>query len=203
MMRWILAADRLTAASRPTWGWAGQLGLVALGVHLAADRLDDLVGGWLGQLPLAWPSPEVPLSAGTWLAIGLELHVCLWAAWVLLRHRAEPVSTAREWLGRGSVGAVLALVGWGPLAAVGAWVVGMAVEDALAPWLHEAASPVAWIVALAALVRLGGTAWLQVLRRPPERRSWADGLLAAPSVVLITGLAVRHGLPLAPLLEWL
>lgn len=196
MLRWLAATDRLTAASRPAWGWLGELSLVILGVHLAADRLDDVLLGWLAPLQLPWPTPDTPLLMATWAAIAVELLVDIWAAWTLFRSRSEAVTGPNEWLGRASIGNAVAAVAWGPLALVGAWVVAMAVEDLAAPHLGEPALWLSWLVAASIAWRLGWPGWLRVALQGPQPQKRIDGLLAAPLVLVVLALAVRHGLPI-------
>lgn len=196
MLRALLGLDASVAWTRPAWGWVGQLGVVALGIHLAADRVDDVLGRWIGQIPVAWPDPDAPLAVGTWLAVALELIVVGWAAWQRARATAAPVTSAREWRARLSVDALLVPVFWAPVSVAGAWVVGMAVEDFTAPVLLALAHPLAWLVAALVGWRLALTGCLQVIRQAPiPRHRWA-GLAWAPAVLAIAALAVQHGLPL-------
>jgi hypothetical protein len=67
--------DASLAVTRPLWLWLGQVALVVLGTHLAADRMDDDLGRLLAGLPLAWPDPQTPIVAGAWMALGMELAV--------------------------------------------------------------------------------------------------------------------------------
>lgn len=201
MLRWLAGFDRLVSASRPAWGWVGELALVVLGVHLAADRLDDLLLGWVAPLPVAWPTEDFALGLSTWTAVAVELYAVGWAAWTLLRSRAEPVASRRDWLERASVHAVVAPLCWIPLALAGAWVVAMALEDAAVPWVGEPATWAAW--ALAALVawRLGWSGWSRVALRAPVPQKRLDGLFATLPIVLVGALAARYGLPLYTVLE--
>ena len=132
MIRAALAVDRWTARSRPAWSWLGEIALVTLGIHLAADRLDDLMIHGLAGLDLPWPTPEAPLLIATWTAVAVELQVVAWMAWMLWRCRAAPMSSFNEVLSRLSIRTALAPLAWGSLALVGGWVVAMAVEDAIA-----------------------------------------------------------------------
>lgn len=196
MLRWLARLDHLTAASRPAWGWLGELALIVLGIHLAADRLDDRILDLMVPLQLPWPSPEFPLQLATWTAIAVELFVVGWAAWMLVRSRAEPVDGVKEWGRRATLTSLLAPLAWAPLALVGAWVVAMALEDVTAPLLGEPALWLSWVVAGLIAWRLGWSGLVRVLTRPPEPRRRLEGWFAAPAVLLVVGLALRYGLPL-------
>lgn len=195
MLRWLTGLDRLAAASRPAWGWLGELAVVVLGIHLAADRLDDWILAALAPVELPWPSPDFPLQLATWTAVTAELWVAAWAAFMLWRSRNEAVTSAREWAHRASVSSVLAALAWAPLALVGAWVVAMAIEDVTAPLLGTPALWLSWVVAGLIAWRLGLSGWLRVARQAPQPRRRIEGWWLAPPVVLVTVLAVRHGLP--------
>src|SRR5687768_6902799 len=97
MMRFVVRLDALLAASRPLWGWLAEIAVVFLGVHLAADRLDDVLADWIARIHVAWPDPETPLAIATWCAIGVELVVCAWAGVELVRSTAPPAASAKEW----------------------------------------------------------------------------------------------------------
>jgi hypothetical protein len=150
----------------------------------------------MAALPVPWPTPEFPLAAATWSAVGIELFVIAWAGWVLWRHRANPVATTREWFERLSIGSFLAILAWAPLCCVGAWVVAMAVEDQVALYALELAAPAGWCTALIVGWRLGWTGLQRVATRLPQAEHRWQGWMAAPPVLLVTGLALRHGLPI-------
>ena len=129
-------------------------------------------------------------------SVGLEGFVVVWAAWTLWTSSAEPVETTREWAQRQCVGSVTALLAWAPLTVVGAWVVAMAVEDAVAVHALEAARPLGWLVALVVGWRLGWSGIRRVTTRTPVPESRLQGAWAALPVLLVAGLALRHGLPI-------
>lgn len=195
MWRGVAGTDRWVARTRPAWLWLGQLALVVLGVHLAADRLDDALAGWLAASPIPWPEPEQPLTLGTWAAVGLELAGVAWATLTLFRASAPPVAGAREWVRRGSVHTWLAPLFWAPTALAGAWVLGMAVEDAVAAWAPAAAAPCGWVAAGLVAWRLGLTGLLRVVVATPVPVRRAEGAWAAAPILLLTAFAVRFGLP--------
>ncbi len=196
MLRWINKLDQMVSFTSPSWLWAGQWATVVLGVHLAADRLDDHLGNGLAGVPIPWPSPEFPLVAATWFAVVVELMVCAWALWTLGIARAEPAKNFRTWRGRLSIRSVLAPLFWAPVAMAGCWVVAMSVEDATSVWLDEAAAPLGWVVAASVGLRLGVSAWIKLVRQMPDPKNRLEGIWATPFVLLVTGLAAFHGLPI-------
>lgn len=203
MTRWIAGLDRLTAASRPAWGWLGELCLVVLGVHLAADRLDDLLLDLLAPLQVPWPTPDFALQLSTWTAVAVELHVVCWAAWMLWRSRNHAALTGREWLDRLTIRSALAVLAWAPLALVGSWVVAMAVEDFTAPVLGEPALWLSWVVAGLVAWRLGWPGFARVLFQAPQPGRRIEGWMALPTVLTVTVLGGIYGLPLQGALDLL
>jgi len=196
MIKWMLSFDDLVSKTRPAWLWVGQIAVAVLGVHLAADRLDDHVVRLLTATGFAWPEPAWPLTVATWLAVLLELGVVVWVVWTLLRAGAPQVYHWRGWLDRISVQAVLVAFAWLPIALAGAWVVGMAVEDWFAYWFPIAARPAGWAAALLVAARISVTGWWSNVRATPTPRRWSDGWPWAAPVILMALLAIRHGLPL-------
>lgn len=196
MLRFLISTDLLASRMRPAWMWLGQLGVVVLGIHLAADRLDDYLGNLLSASEVPWSEPQIPLTVGTWGAIGLELAVVSWAVWTLLHARATPVKEPRAWWGRRSVHSLLAAAAWLPISLAGAWVVGMAVEDVVAGWLPSLAAGAGIVAALIVTWRLTLTGWLRVLLRTPEPKRALDGIGWVLPVLTVALLALRHGLPI-------
>jgi len=196
-MRFLLTIDAWIGRTRPVMLVFGQLAIMVLGIHLASDRLDDHLGQWLGAAPIPWPEPEWALSVATWVALGIEFLVILWAGSTLVRSRL-PVAERVPWRERLHVNLVLAGLAWLPMALAGAWVVEMVVEDALAGWLGwwpGAMSAVGWTVAAIVGWRAGLTGWIAVLRDGGRPRHWSEGWVWVPLVSVIAALAVRHGLP--------
>lgn len=221
-MRVLAASDRFAGGVARAAATLAQMALVALGVHLAADTVDDrvleaLLGGqaWADahltgvhaaaaeKLGLAWDTlvwwpavPVAPISAG--LALALELAAdALLVSTFLLTPRGPTLSWGRyrRALGVRAVVTPLALSG---VLVAGAWSMAMAAEDLLptspiAPWA-------AALVGLAALVRMGAPAWARAVAAldPPRRRS--DGLGPALIVLPVGLLAWAHG---APIWGWL
>lgn len=190
MLAAITRLDALTTASRPLWVWAGQLAVIVLGVHLAADRLDDLLYARIAPLP--WPSPDNAVTAATWGALVLELVVVTRAAAALLLTEAEPALSWATWKRNWSVDAVVLPLFWAPTAIGGAWVVGMAVEDAVAPHHADAARALAWVATALVGWRLGWTGWRRVVGGlgTPKRR--VDGWWWAPALLVVGATAARH-----------
>lgn len=188
----VAASDRGWTLSRPLWGWAGEVGLVALGVHLAADRIDDFVGAAIEASP--WWSPEMELPVGPirWGVIGVELGVLVWAMWTRMKARntaikARPVERA--------VPVVEALC-FGILATAGAWSLGIAVEDVVAMTWPAGAPVLGGLAAVGALFRLAATGSWAVARRLPGGGA-AGIVLVAP----LAGIALREAWPVWGWLE--
>lgn len=222
LFRLLQASDRLAGglAQRATTG--GQVALVALGVHLAADALDDGVAAGLAHLqvladahlaaPLGglaealgrpylsfffWDDlPTAALAAWAALLVELTTTVLLCGAFVLTPR--QPRLSRDAYRRALCIHALLlppTLLGVG---IAGSWSLSMAAEDllppsALAPWA-------AGVLGLAAFLRFGLPALVRAVAAldpdPPRRR----GLLAAPFLLTIGALAWGHG---APLWGWL
>ena len=201
-MRWLLWLDVLVARSRSAWLWIGQLALLSLGVHLAADHLDDATTSTLRRLPIAWPDVDTPRQIGTWFAVACELLAVGWGTWSLACARAEPVRSLRAWLQRVSLHALLAPAGWLSLALAGTWCIAMAVEDALAEWVLPASSLGAQGARGAGLAasglvlwRLVGPAMQRLVRCTPVPRRRLEGALWLPVLLILLPYAWRYGLP--------
>jgi hypothetical protein len=221
LTRFLLAIDRFFSATRPAWMGLGQLGVALLGVHLAADRLDDSVYQallWMNEgisplmakLALSGLDPEQLATPAGWVALVLELLADLFMLGALsLTAQAPELSWAR-YKERLTVRALVLPLFWAPVALAGAWVVGMAAEDLLAGWHAQGAQIVGWVAAALVAWRLGFTGWRRVvggLDLPKSAAEGAkvlkviprwrlDGLGWAPLLVLLAALATRHGLPI-------
>ena len=187
--------DGIVSLSRPMWAWLGQLAVIVLGVHLAADRLDDPLHGFLVALPVPWTTPEQPIAVAAWLAIALELVVVARAAAALLLTSHEPAVSWASYKRVLSIDAVVLPLFWAPVSLAGAWVVGMAIEDLLAPWHAVGATVLAYGVALLVAWRLGWSGLVRVVGalEVPKRRT--AGWLWAPPLLLVAAVAFRNGLP--------
>src|SRR5690606_9538552 len=158
----LLRADQIVANTRPGWLWLGQFALIALGVHLAADRVDDL-SLWLVSATLG-PSAAGPRSESValGLALGFELLVTARVAWVLAISAGGPAPSRADWWRRRSVEAFTRPVFWAVMGLAGAYTVAMAVQDAVAPTLGGAALWLGVSIGALAAWRLGLSGWLKV-----------------------------------------
>ena len=208
MIGFALKADTAIAQTRPIWVGLGQLGVAVLGVHLAADRLDDHVFQgllWLNdhvisaiavKLQMGGLEPDALIAPSSWLAFLLEIVVDLYMFGALALTAQEPELSVESYKRKLSVEAVVLPLFWVPVALAGSWMVGMAVEDRLAEWHATAALVAGWTVAGLVGWRLGWTGLRRIVGGldVPKRRT--KGLGWAPLLVLIAGLAAWHGLPI-------
>jgi hypothetical protein len=221
-MRVLAASDRLAGGVAKAAATLAQMALVALGVHLAADTVDDrvlelllgcqswadahLTGAHVAvaeKLGMAWdtlvwwPSvPVAPISAGLALVLELAADALLVATFLL-----TPRGASLEWSRYKralSVRAIVTPIALAGVLVAGAWSLAMAAEDLLphspvAPWA-------AGLLGLAALVRMGAPAWSRAVAAldPPKR--WTDGLAPALVMLPVGLLAWAHG---APIWGWL
>lgn len=178
----------------------GQCALVALGVHLAADNLDDRLLALLVRAQEALPEvlrpggelPLPSLAAGAALLVEAAATLLLWDGFVL-----SPRAPVLSWGAFRRAACVRALVLPAALAGVlaaGAWSLAMALEDLLpagplSPWS-------AGLVGLAALLRFGGPAWVRAVASLEPPRRWSVGLPSALVLAPVGALAWIHGLPL-------
>lgn len=186
--------DASVALTRPLWGWLGQVALVVLGTHLAADLLDDAVGRVLSDLPVDWPDPQLPFTVGTWTAICLELIVLLWSLRTLARANDERVRGPRDWARRWSVHNLSGPLFWLPVGLAGSWVISMAIEDLL-PWEGVGR----WVGALVGLLvawRLVLTGLLKLVLHAPRPQRRSDGWPFLLPLAVVGWFAARHGLPI-------
>ena len=185
--------DASLAITRPLWHWLGQVALVILGTHLAADRLDDDLARFLSKLPIAWSDPQIPFDVGTFAALAIEFGVALWAIRALARTAESPITGPRDWASRWSVHNLLGPLFWLPVSLAGSWAIAMAIEDALP---HGTIAQVTgWVVGGLVAWRLAGTGLVLLLRSAPVPRHRADGLLWALPLVLVGAYAAWYGLP--------
>jgi hypothetical protein len=196
----------------------GQVALVCLGAHLAADHLDDqLLRGffaaqaWL-DLTLAGPLlrfseavgaryetllfwDDLPLATlAAWSALIVELVACaLLSASFLLTPRQVRLSWA-AWRQALSVHALVLPVALSGVLSAGAWSMSMAVEDLLpaATW----ASVIASIVAAAVGLRFGLPAWLRAVAALERSGKPLRDLAVALGILPLGLLAWQHGVPL-------
>ena len=176
----------------------GQCALLVLGVHLAADNLDDRVLQ-LSTWGLSWVDRELPLPVvAGWTALGVEgLAVLLLCGAFLLSERA-PVLSWRRWRAALSVRALVLPLTMAGVLLAGAWSMAMGVEDLLpasplAPWS-------AALVGLVTLLRFGVPAWLRTVAAMDPARRLTDGLASSLVLAPVGLLAWVYGLPLWGLL---
>lgn len=192
-MNVVAKLDATLAVTRPLWHWLGQVALVILGTHLAADRLDDDLARVLSELPLAWPDPQLPFDVGTFVALSLELGVAIWAVMALARTVDSEVTGPRDWARRWSIHNLLGPLFWLPVSLAGSWAIAMAVEDALPA--GEAARWVGYAVGAVVAWRLAGTGMVQLIRGAPQPKHRFDGMFWAIPLVIVGTYAAWYGLP--------
>lgn len=185
--------DASLAVTRPLWHWFGQVALVVLGTHLAADRLDDDLARLFGQLPLAWPDPQTPFDYGGYAALGIELLVAIWAIRAMARTAEQGISHPREWVPRWSVHNVIGPLFWLPVGLAGSWAIAMAVEDALPS--GDWARYVGYFIGALVAWRLAGTGFVQLVRSPPVPKRRTDGILWVIPLLTVASYAAWYGLP--------
>jgi hypothetical protein len=209
-------SDRVAGGVARAAATLGQMSLVALGVHLAADRLDDQLWDLLTALsdqldatlsaPLArvadtfglgfdtflfWQSLPLPLiAATTCLLWELLADIMLWDAF-LLTPRSTHVTWSKYRRSLSLRAIVLPITLTGVLLS-GAWSLFMATEDILPT--HDASSWVAAAVALLALVHYGRPAWTRAIGNLERPKSWKRQLGLA-TVLLPIGLTAWLTMP--------
>ena len=198
--------DAALARSRFAWIGLGQLALIGLGLHLAADHLDDQVyaalsalverlAGPLETLGLAPASPDDLLEPSAWIALALELLTLLHAFNCITLTPLTPNLSPRGYRDALSVHALVLPLYWAPTALAGAWVVGMSVEDALAPF---APTPARWLGVITSVLiawRLGLSGLARVIGGLSAPKSRLQGILWAPLLLTFAALAAWYGLP--------
>ena len=218
----LAASDRAAGSLARAATTLGQLALVSLGVHLAADRLDDhlvtailaaqsWLDGALGELLqrgasalglasdtlLLWELVPVATVAA-WAALLVELSAMGVFAMTFLLTNRSPVLSWSRW--RDAIGATALVVPAALLGVLlaGSWSMAMAVEDVLPA--SPASGPVAALVGVAVFLRFGWAAWRRAVSAlQPEPRWWVhvgSALLLAP----VGGLAWAYGVPVWGLL---
>jgi len=186
--------DGWIAASRPGWLWLGQLGIVALGAHLAADRLDDLLARLIGPHDIPYMSDGEAQLGVALIALTLEIVVVARAAWILVASAGAPVLDREAWWRKRGVESFVRPLFWGSMALAGAWSIVLAVEG-LFPGMGPVATALGAVAGVLAAWRLGWSGWAKVTGGLFQPRSVRDGLLWAPPLLAATALALAQ-LPL-------
>jgi hypothetical protein len=203
----LIRVDNAASSSRVLWVGLGQLGLAALGVHLAADHLDDQLFSalvWCNDalapavqaLSLKGLAADQLQAPAAWFAIGVELLADLYLFLCLALTSQAPKLSWGAYKRALSARAVLVPLFWIPISLAGSWVVAMAIEDSLVD-LHAMGAQVIGVgLALLVAWRLGFSGLRRVLGslEPPEKRS--DGWPWAFLVLPLAALAIRYGLPI-------
>lgn len=190
--------DRVAGGISALGTTLGQVALVVLGVHLAADRIDDLLARALQEASLALGAPglgslPVPMVAA-WGALLVELAAVALLSGAFLLTARQPA------LDRGvldrvrSVNAVVMPVALAGVLIAGSWSMAMAAEDLLPP--SPLAPWAAGLLGLAVLVRYGLPAWCRAVAALPSSPRWQQGLSAAGVLVPVGALAWMHGVPM-------
>ena len=214
--------DRASASVARAATVVGQAGLVALGVHLAADRIDDrllvALQGLASRLdrhlapPLAWlagtlgwptdalwfwtETPWAAAAASGALLVELCALVLLVSTFLLVGREAK--ASWQGWWAARSIHAVVAPLTLAGAVAAGAWSLGMAVEDAVG---GTAGRALGLGLSVLVLARFG----LPALRRsvaglqPTRLRA---GIWSAAVLVPIGLLAWSEGTPWAGACHW-
>lgn len=193
-MRLLGKIDASLAVTRSLWLWFGQVALIVLGTHLAADRIDDALGVLAASVPVPWPDPDMPIVAGQWAGVVLEVAITVWAIRALFRTPENALKKPRDWMARWSVHNVTAPLFWLPVSLAGGWSIAMAIEDALP--IHPISTGFAWALAGAVALRLGLSAVWLLIASPPVPRRRSDGVLWLAPLALVAGFATWYGLPI-------
>ena len=213
----LAASDRAAGAVASAATTLGQLALLALGVHLAADQLDDrlveailwaqsgldaLLGPALERLAAAlstsadgwrlWERvPVVPVASSC--ALGVEAAArALLSASFLLTPRGPRLSW-RAWRGSVSVGAVVVPIALAGVLLAGAWSMAMGAEDLLPP--SALARPAAAVLGGVVAARFGLPAWRRAVAALDPDPQWHAGWRGALVLAPLGALAWAHGVP--------
>ncbi len=216
--RLLRGSDRAAGGLARVSATLGQVALVCLGVHLAADQLDDraLAGltalqGWLDTTlagPLGGAAESMgmgfdallfwdglPLSTmSAWLALVVELLAAALLCSSFLLTGRKPTLSWSAWRSALSIHALVLPITLAGVLLAGSWSMAMAAED-LMP-VHVASRWAAGLLGLAVLLRFGLPAWgraVAVLERSGKPRR---DLLVALVMTPVGLLAWMHGVPI-------
>jgi hypothetical protein len=184
------AWDRAAAWIARNASTLGQVALVCLGVHLASDRLDDLIARGMTALAARWIDANFVVPAA-WVALGVELAADVLFAGAILLTDAKRRPSFRAWRRVRSVESVVLPFSLAGVLLAGGWSLAIGIED-LIPGARIGAAA----LAIAALLRFGWPAWSRAVSHLERPSRWTRGL--APALVLapIGWLAWTHGVPI-------
>jgi hypothetical protein len=216
--RLLRGSDRAAGGLARVATTLGQVALVCLGVHLAADQLDDRVLALLqaGQglldahlaVPLGRAAAAVGLDQGhvavwelipvavvaTWIALAMELvaSAVLCASFLLTERR--PALSWAAWRQALSLHAVVLPLALAGVLVAGSWSMAMAAEDLLPA--HASARIAGGLLGLAVLLRFGLPAWGRAVGALERSGRLRRDLLTAAAIAPVGLLAWMHGVPL-------
>jgi len=219
MMKGLLrGSDRAAGGLASVATTLGQVALVCLGVHLAADQLDDrflslltlardqldvFLAEPLGRAAMAvgleqgdvalWT--RIPLAAvSAWSALVVELVAAVVLVGSFLLTARRPALSWSAWRAALSIHAVVMPLALAGVLMAGSWSMAMAAEDLLPS--HTAARVAAGVLGLAVLLRFGLPAWARAVGALERSGRARRDLLAALVIAPVGLLAWMHGVPL-------
>jgi hypothetical protein len=166
----------------------GQVALVCLGVHLASDRLDDLIARALSEI--VWFDGNLVVPAA-WVALIVELAADVLFAGAILLTNPKSRPSFRAWRRVRSVESVVLPFALAGVILAGGWSLAMGIED-LIPNARIGATA----LAIAALLRFGWPAWSRAVSHIERPERWTRGLASALVLAPIGWLAWTHGVPI-------
>jgi hypothetical protein len=182
------AWDRAAAWIARNASTLGQVALVCLGVHLAADQLDDRIARALSAI--VWFDGNLVVPAA-WMALFVELAADFLFAGAILLTDTKRRPSFRAWRRVRSVESVVLPFALAGVILAGGWSLAMGIED-LIPNARVGAAA----LAVAALLRFGWPAWSRAVSHLERPARWTRGLAPALVLVPIGWLAWTHGVPI-------
>lgn len=182
--------DRAAAWIARNASTLGQIALVCLGVHLASDRLDDLIARGLTAIAVPWIDASFVVVAA-WVALGVELAADVLFAGAILLTDAKRRPSYRSWRRVRSVESMVLPLSLAGVILAGGWSLAMGIEDLIPNARIGAAA-----LAVAALLRFGWPAWSRAVSHLERPSRWTRGLASALVLAPIGWLAWTHGVPI-------
>ena len=182
--------DRAAAWIAQNASTLGQVALVCLGVHLATDRLDDLIARGLTAIAAPWIDANFVVAAA-WVALLVELSADVMFAGAILLTGSKRRPSFRAWRRVRSVESVVLPFALAGVILAGGWSLAMGIED-LIPNARVGAAA----LAMAALLRFGWPAWSRAVSHLERPRRWTRGLGSALVLAPVGWLAWTHGVPI-------